>query len=146
MKSYRDELEIIKKRVIKCQDSFYLKKTHDELLGGLGETNIKQHQKQKLIENYELTSKQQRKLDYAKRATMHMENLSIDVMRNLEQNTQNMTGINTKVIDINHELEQSHGIMARIMKKENKNKFLISLFSLVIFIIFIFVIYFKFIK
>ena len=73
-----------------------------------------------------------------------MENISIEVMRNLEHNTNNMKGINSKVGDMNVELDHSQSIMTRILKKENRNKVVIAIFSILLFIVFGIILYFKF--
>ena len=136
MKLYKNEIDIIKKRVMKAQDNFYTKKSHDELLGGLRETSNNEQQMQKLIEKEELAWKQHSNLEHAKRASIEMENISIEVLRNLDHNTQNMKGINSKVSDLTTELDYSSSIMGRILKKENRNKVIIAVFSIVLFILF----------
>jgi hypothetical protein len=101
-------------------------------------------QRQKLIENEVLAWKQHSNLEHAKRTSLEMESISIEVMRQLERNTQNINGINSKVIGMNTEIDHSHSIMSRITKKENRNKVILAMFSLILFIMFIVFIYYKF--
>ena len=81
-----------------------------------------------------------------KRGTMILENVSIEVLKNLEHNTENMKNTDSKVQFMNIQIDHSNSLMAGIMKKENRNKLLIALLSLIIFVVFIFIIYFNFIK
>ena len=122
MKTYKNEYEQIRRRVVKSQENLYLKKNQDELLGGIVEVSNKEMQRQKLIENEELAWKQHSSLEQAKRTSLEMENISMEVMRQLDKNTQNMKGIDNKITGMNKELDQSSTIMSRIMKKENRNK------------------------
>ena len=145
MKSHKNDFELIKKRLMKAQENFEIKKGHNEQVEDLGETNKKQ-QMRRLIENNQLVAKQDFNFQNMKRGTMILENVSIEVLKNLEHNTENMKNTDSKVQFMNIQIDHSNSLMAGIMKKENRNKLLISLLSLIIFVVFIFIIYFKFIK
>ena len=87
--------------------------------------------------------KQTSKIEAATRIALEMEHVSIGIMSGLEQNNQKLKGTNNKVTGLNDELDNSNGIMTRILKKENRNKLIIAGFSAVLFIAFIVIIYFK---
>ncbi len=72
-----------------------------------------------------------------------MEHVSIGITSGLHENNQKLTGVNTKVTTLNSELNMSHGIMTRILKKENRNKLIIAGFSVALILAFIFIIYYK---
>ena len=88
--------------------------------------------------------KQNNNLENAKRMTLEMEQSSIGIMRGLEENNQKLGDVNNKVISLIGELDDSNGIMTRILKKENRNKLVIAGFCIVLTVAFIAIIYYKF--
>ncbi len=125
-----------------------MKKDQDSLLKGnnieeLDLSSANNNQKQKLIENEDLVIKQSNNIENAKRIAIEMEHVSIGIMSGLHENNQKLTGVNTKVTTLNSELNMSHGIMTRILKKENRNKLIIAGFSVALILAFIFIIYYK---
>jgi hypothetical protein len=144
MKNYKIDFDSVKKRLHKIQENIQLRKSHDELLGGLDDTSNNNLQRQKLIENEDLAWKQHSSLENAKRKTLEMENVSIEVMRQLDINNNSLRGINSRVVDLNAELDGSKSIMGRIMKKENRNKVLIIGFSFILLVVFLIILYLKF--
>ena len=129
--------------MMKIQDNIHFLKSQDELLGGLDDRSVNNLQKQKLIENEDYVWKQSTNLSKAKMSTLNLENVSIEVMKQLDTNNNNLRGINSRVLDLNGELDNSQSIMGRIMKKENRNKLLIVIFSILLLGVFCFVIYLK---
>ena len=129
--------------MMKIQDNIHFLKSQDELLGGLDDRSVNNLQKQKLIENEDYVWKQSTNLSKAKMSTLNLENVSIEVMKQLDTNNNNLRGINSRVLDLNGELDNSQSIMRRIMKKENRNKLLIVIFSILLLGVFCFVIYLK---
>ena len=109
----------------------------------LDSSNDNTNQKQKLIENEVLAIKQNNNIEKAKRMAIEMEHVSIGIMGGLHENNQKLTGVNAKVGDLNGELDNSNGIMTRILKKENRNKLVIAGFSIALILAFIIIIYFK---
>ena len=101
MKSHKNDFELIKKRLMKAQENFEIKKGHNEQVEDLGETNKKQ-QMRRLIENNQLVAKQDFNFQNMKRGTMILENVSIEVLKNLEHNTENMKNTDSKVQNITH--------------------------------------------
>jgi hypothetical protein len=144
MKNYKIDFDSVKKRLHKIQENIQLRKSHDELLGGLDDTSNNNLQRQKLIENEDLAWKQHNSLENAKRKTLEMENVSIEVMRQLDINNNSLRGINSRVVDLNTELDGSKSIMGRIMKKENRNKVVIIGFSFILLVVLLIILYLKF--
>lgn len=101
----------------------------------------KDHQKSKLIENEALAYKQQQSLEQAKRVAIEIEHNSIGIMNGLERNNEMIRGVNTKVANLNNNLDNSNSIMGRILKKENRNKLIIAGFSVVLLTVFSVILY-----
>lgn len=139
----------MRKKFLKTSENVKLKKDQSRLLTGVGSTDldtsgsITGNQKTKLIETEVLSFKQNNNLEIAKRAAIEMEQVSIGIMTGLEENNHKLGGVNNKVNSLNEELDNSSGIMKRILKKENRNKLVIAGFSLVLTIAFILIIYYK---
>jgi len=101
----------------------------------------KNSQKSKLIENEALAYKQQQSLENAKRAVLDIEHQSIGIMSDLEKNNEMLKGVNDKVHNLNKNLDNSHSILTRILKRENRNKLIIVIFSFVVVMIFSIILY-----
>ena len=101
----------------------------------------KNSQKSKLIENEALAYKQQQSLEHAKRAVLDIEHQSIGIMNDLEKNNEMLKGVNDKVHNLNKNLDNSHSILTRILKRENRNKLIIVIFSFVVLMIFSIILY-----
>jgi predicted RND superfamily exporter protein len=88
-------------------------------------------QKEKLITgNDEVAWGSFEKLQKAKRATIEMENVSIDIGRELNNHTEKMNSIGSKLTDTNKELTVSSGVISRMMRLQRQNKLIIALFSI----------------
>ena len=90
----------------------------------------KNNQKSKLIENEALAYKQQQSLEQAKRNALEIEHASIGIMNGLYNNNEMLKVVNNKVHNLNDNLDDSNSIITRIMKKENRNKLIIEVFSM----------------
>ena len=101
------------------------------------------YSKQKLIENEELAWQQGEKLEGAKRSAIEMEGVSMHIMHDLDHQTNQLKIIHSKTNEMSGELEESNSIMGRIMKRENRNKVIIGVFSFIIVLAFILILYFK---
>jgi hypothetical protein len=101
-------------------------------------------QREKLINNEDVAWKSYDKLEQAKRSAIEMENISIDINRELHGHTEKIKNINSKVTDMNGELVSSNYLLTKMMRRENRNKLIIALISILLIICFIGIIYFKF--
>lgn len=133
---------MIKKKFNKLQENYIERKSHEALLGDDDDDSRGIH-KQKLIENEELAWQQGEKLEGAKRQVIEMEQVGNGIMRDLNDHTGKLRIINDRVIDMNSELDQSGSIMGRILKKENRNKVVIGIFSVIVVLAFIIILYLK---
>lgn len=69
-----------------------------------------------------MTWNQHEKLEKAKRTTIEMEGISLEVMKQLEHQTGQMKGIGGKVNDMNQNIDESNSLLKRMMKRQNRNK------------------------
>jgi len=97
----------------------------------------------KLIEHEEFAWEQNEKLENAKRTTYEMENVSMDIMKNLEHGTNQMKTIDRKLVDMNHNLDDSNSVIGRMLKRENRNKIVIVMLILAFIITFAIILFFK---
>lgn len=73
-----------------------------------------------------------------------MENISIEVSKELYNQTDKMKGINRKVNEMNSEITTSSGLLSKMMNLQRRNKFIIILFSLFFIFMFVAIVFFKF--
>ena len=142
LQSYKNDFDITKRKFNKLQESYNERKNNALLLGD-NDGNDNGLHKQKLIENEELAWKQGEKLEGAKRSVIEMEGISHGIMRDLDHHTGKIRIITGGLGEMGGELEQSNSIMGRILKRENRNKVIIGVFSVIVILAFILIIYFK---
>jgi predicted RND superfamily exporter protein len=118
------------------------KQDNNELFGDLSKSK-KGYYKDKLIENEHLAYTQGEKLEGAKRSALEMQDVSHGIMRDLNKQTGQLRDIHGKLGDMNQEIDESGSIMQRIMKRENRNKVIIAIFTIIVIFIFMLIIYFK---
>ena len=106
--------------------------------------NCKRAQKQRLIDNEELAWGQHQMLERAKTSSKQIESMSTEVMKELESQSGQLRGIKAKVNDIDQNIDRSNNLINRMMRRENRNKILISTFALSLLIVFCLIMYFKF--
>lgn len=144
LQGYKNEIDGLRKKFVKVQDDYIERRSNDELLS---EGDMSQQKKgiykEKLMENEELAYRQHEKLEGAKRQALEMEGISNGIKRDLHGQTEQLRRIHGSLGDMNQEIDQSGTIMARILKRENRNKVIIGLFSIIAIIVFIVIIYLK---
>ena len=146
LRTYKNEYDQTRKRFLKLQDTYIMKKSQEALLTDEIEdiedaAGQKNNQKSKLIGNDALAYKQQQNLENAKRAAIEIEHASIGIMNGLEHNNGMLKGVDSKVNELNNNLDDSNSILARIMKKENRNKLLIVGFAIILLTAFSLILY-----
>lgn len=147
LRNYKNEYENLKSRFNKIQENYINKKGQNALgLAGFeDEMTNKKAQKQKLIEHEEIAWNQNEKLQNAKRKTIEMESVSIDVMRNLDKQSDQMKIVGNKIVDLNSEIDQSQDLINRMLRRENRNKIIIILFTLsLVLILILYLFFYKF--
>ncbi len=141
-----NEFESIKKSFYKIQDNYILKKSEELII--LGEEDdtsrdLGNLQKANLIEKEEgMVWKQGEKVEQMKRSAVEMEVISVDVMRQLQGQTEQMRHIHGKVNDMNGNLEESNSLLNGMSRRVTRNKIIMLTFGVVlIFAIILFFIY-----
>ena len=102
------------------------------------------NQREKLIDNDEIAWNSYSKLEKVKRTTIEMENISIEVSRELNNQTDKLKGISSKVNEINRDISTSTGLINKMMNLQRRNKVIILLFSLFLILTFVGIMCFKF--
>jgi hypothetical protein len=143
-RNYKSEVEIVRKRFLKMQENYINKKSADALLiNGLEDPNSSKAQRQKLIENEEMAWEQHQNLEQGKRKAIETEKVSFDIMLNLDRQTNQMKGIRDNMFVLNQNVDKSESIITRMMRRENRNKIYILIFSSIFILLFCVFLYFK---
>ena len=139
LRNYKTGVDAYKKRIHKAKEGAANSKKLDSLIL----TTDSSTQKEKLINNDEVVWNSFEKLEKAKRSTIEMENVSIEIARDLHNQTDKMKNIGSKVGDMNRELAVSTGLIGRMMRLQRRNKLIIGLFSLFLIMTFLVILYVK---
>ena len=122
--NYKTELENIKKQFNKNVNNYVNQKSNEAI--GLNSEDVDNSYKNKnLVDNEELAYQQHSKLHKALGNVLEIEGRGHDVMRQLDHQTNMMKGINNNLDDMNDQLGQSNTLLAKMMKRENRNKIVI---------------------
>ncbi len=148
---YKKKIDDMKAKYFKIKENFtYTKKMEDMIIQNKTEeinninnnniNNANESQAQLHVENNSLiASNSDDKLQRAKRSALEIENMSKNVMVDLEGQTQKLNSTNSKLSMMNGSLDNSSSIMTRMMNRENRNKALVGVFSVTLATFFIFV-------
>jgi hypothetical protein len=104
----------------------------------------KKFKNEKLINVDEIVYSSFSKLENVKRTTFEMETISLDVSKGVYENTEKIKNAKGKLLDINTELSTSNSLISRMLRREYRNKILISMFALTLIITLLTIIYMKF--
>jgi len=137
IKNYKNGIDSYKKRLNKLKETQSYNKSLDSMLVNTAET-----QREKLI-NDELAWNQLEKIQGAKRATIEMEHISLEVSKELYSQSEKMSGISDKLKNMNGEIDSSNSLIRRMMRRENRNKAIIAIFSIFLIFLFLTILYFK---
>jgi hypothetical protein len=141
IRNYKTAIDQYKKRILKARENLSTNKKINSLMLT---TDSSTQQKEKLISgNDELVWGSFDKLEKAKRATIEMENVSIEISRDLNSQSEKMRNIGTKVNETNHELTVSSGLITRMMRLQRRNKIIIALFSVGLITTFLVILFVK---
>jgi len=78
-----------------------------------------------------------KKIQYATRATIEMENMSGNILNNLNNQSSQMKGVTNKINLTNNDLDTSSGIVTKMIGNVNRDKRIIIIFGLILSIIII---------
>ena len=72
------------------------------------------------------------KLQLATRSTIEMENMSGNILGNLNSQTTQMKGVNSKIGNINVDIDSSNNILNKMFNRQNKDKKMIIIFAVIL--------------
>ena len=75
-----------------------------------------------------------KKLQLATRSTIEMENMTGNILGNLNNQTNQMKGVTSKLGFMNDDIDTSSGILTKMIGRENRDKRIIILFGLFLFL------------
>ncbi len=144
---YKKKLEEFKNKFFNSKEDYTYTKKMDEMRINQRESDNKNDtsihsemelkQSQKIAEMQELDLKSSQKLGNAIRTAIEAENISKNVMVDLESQTNQLKSTAVKVVQLNGALENSGSVITRIISRENRNKTLLGIFSITLLSIFI---------
>ena len=76
-----------------------------------------------------------KKLQMARRSTIEMENMSGNILGNLDDQTTQMKGVTSKIGMMNNDIDSSTGVLMKMIGRGNRDKKIIILFGLLLCII-----------
>jgi hypothetical protein len=136
IRNYKNGIDSYKKRLSKLKESHTSKRHLDAIL------IMSETQREKLIHD-DVAWNQLEKLEGAKRATLDIIQTGNEIGRELHSQTEKMGGIKEKLNSMNDEIDNSNSIIRRMMRRENRNKAIIAVFSIGLIIVFLIIMYFK---
>ena len=86
------------------------------------------------------------KIQLANRSTIEMENMTGSILENLNNQSEQMKGVNKKIGNMNEDIDSSSGILTKMLGRENRDKRIIILFGLMLSLIVVSVLVYKLIK
>ena len=91
-----------------------------------------------------LENEQNDSIEEIKRKTYDIENTGKNIMTNLNTQNDQMRSVRDNLKGLNGEIDESNGIISRMLRRENRNKLIIIIFSVILVIIFILIVMYKF--
>ena len=86
------------------------------------------------------------KLQQATRSTIEMENMSGNILGDLNNQSSQMKNVSSKIGLINEDIDSSNNILIKMFSRQNRDKRIIIIFGLLLFFIFIGTLTFKIVK
>lgn len=139
-RNYANEIDKLNKKYLKVQERYIKRKNNDILsFDGIEVSANKKAQKMNLLENEQNDS-----IEEIKRKTYDIENTGKNIMTNLNTQNDQMRSVRDNIKGLNGEIDESNGIISRMLIRENRNKLIIFIFSVILVIIFILIVMYKF--
>ena len=135
MISYKQNLKINKNTYQEMED-----KINKEILIGNSEQNLSKG----LLKNEQTNYIGSLKLQEAKRILANTEDMGNKIVVNMNEQTNTMKNLNTKVKNINGELDESNTILNKMKSRMKKNKKIIIYLSIILFITLIIILGYKY--
>ena len=86
------------------------------------------------------------KIQLANRSTIEMESMTGNILEDLNSQSEQMKGVNSKIGNMNDDIDSSSGLLTKMLGRENRDKRIIIIFGLVLSLIVISVLIYKIIK
>ena len=139
-RNYANEIDKLNKKYLKVQERYIKRKNNDILsFDGIEVSANKKAQKMNLLENEQNDS-----IEEIKRKTYDIENTGKNIMTNLNTQNDQMRSVRDNIKGLNGEIDESNGIISRMLRRENRNKLIIIIVSVILVIIFILIVMYKF--
>ena len=139
-RNYANEIDKLNKKYLKVQERYIKRKNNDILSFDRIEVSAnKKAQKMNLLENEQNDS-----IEEIKRKTYDIENTGKNIMTNLNTQNDQMRSVRDNIKGLNGEIDESNGIISRMLRRENRNQLIIIIFSVILVIIFILIVMYKF--
>jgi ABC-type branched-subunit amino acid transport system substrate-binding protein len=147
-KNYKKKYDELKSKFFKMKENYiYTKKMEEMILSsqndsqeGLNDSaTMLQMQSKNILDQEKLVSNSTEKIENAKRSVLTVENMSKNVMIDLESQTQKIQSTNAKVVLMNNSIDSSNTIITKMMNRENRNKAIVGLFSVTLLTFFLFI-------
>ena len=139
-RNYANEIDKLNKKYLKVQERYIKRKNNDILsFDGIEVSANKKAQKMNLLENEQNDS-----IEEIKRKTYEIENTGKNIMTNLNTQNDQIRSVRDNIKGLNGEIDESNGIISRMLRRENRNKLIIIIFSVILVIIFILIVMYKF--
>ena len=139
-RNYANEIDKLNKKYLKVQERYIKRKNNDILsFDGIEVSANKKAQKMNLLENEQNDS-----IEEIKRKTYDIENTGKNIMTNLNTQNDQMRSVRDNIKGLNGEIDESNGIISRMLRRENRDKLIIIIFSVILVIIFILIVMYKF--
>ena len=135
MISYKQNLKINKNTYQEMED-----KINKEILIGNNEQNLSKG----LLKNEQTNYIGSLKLQEAKRILANTEDMGNKIVVNMDDQTNTMKNLNTKVKNMNGELDESNTILNKMKSRMKKNKKIIIYLSIILFITLIIILGYKY--
>ena len=135
MISYKQNLKINKNTYQEMED-----KINKEILIGNNEQNLSKG----LLKNEQTNYIGSLKLQEAKRILANTEDMGNKIVVNMNEQTNTMKNLNTKVKNMNGELDESNTILSKMKSRMKKNKKIIIYLSIILFITLIIILGYKY--
>ena len=138
MISYRQNLKINKNTYHEMEEKI----SNKETLSGNNEQNLSKG----LLKNEQTNYIGNLKLQEARRVLANTEDMGNKIIMNMDDQTNTMKNLNTKVKTMNGELDESNNILNKMKSRMKKNKKIIIYLSIVLLITLIIIFVYKFLK
>lgn len=141
IKNFKTGIDQYRKRIAKAKENLNSSKNLESLILS---TSTDHTQRESLISSQqEVAWNSFEKLQKVKRQTIELENVSIEIGRDLNKLSDKIKTVGSKVDDMNMHLITSNSLISRMIRRENRNKAVLLIFSVGLIMTFVFIIYMK---